>query len=96
MPNLNIDSVKNVVTERAKDAANAAGALQNKIEENPMAKKVEDTVKDVAIDEAHRRAADKLDQADKIINNPLTKIVAGLISPDAKESVTKAGDYIKD
>jgi hypothetical protein len=52
-----------------------------------VAKKVEDVVKDTAQDEVHKRAADKLDQADKIINNPLTKIVAGFISPEAKDGV---------
>jgi hypothetical protein len=60
-----------------------------------VAKKVEDTIKDVAMDEAHKKAADKLDSADKIVNNPLTKMVAGMIGPDAIDAVNKAGDHIK-
>ena len=61
----------------------------------PVAKKVEDTIKDVAMDEAHKKAADKLDTADKIVNNPLTKMVAGMMGSDAVDAVNKAGDHIK-
>jgi len=47
------------------------------------------------MDEAHKKAADKLDSADKVINNPLTKMVAGMLGPDAMDAVKKAGDHIK-
>ena len=60
-----------------------------------MAKKVEETIKDVAMDEAHKKAAEKLDSADKVVNNPLTKMVAGMIGPDAIDAVNKAGNHIK-
>ena len=57
---------------------------------------VKETVKDIAKDYAHSKAADKLDSADKIVNNPLTKAVARMISPNAKQSVDDAGDKIKE
>jgi len=47
------------------------------------------------MDEAHKKAAEKLDSADKIVNNPLTKMVAGIMGPDAMDAVNKAGDHIK-
>lgn len=52
-------------------------------------------MKDVIVDQAHKKAADKLDSADKVINNPLTKMVAGMIGPDAANAVKQAGDHIK-
>lgn len=81
--------------DKVKDAAAVAGNVQDKIENNPVAKKVEDTIKDVAMDEVHKKAADKLDTADKIVNNPLTKMVAGMMGSDAADAVNKAGDHIK-
>jgi hypothetical protein len=69
--------------------------VQNKIDSNPVAKKVEETVKDAIIDKVHEKAADKLDSADKVINNPLTKMVAGMMGPEVADAVTKAGDHIK-
>ena len=47
------------------------------------------------MDEAHKKAAEKLDTADKIVNNPLTKMVAGMMGSDAADAVNKAGDHIK-
>jgi hypothetical protein len=47
------------------------------------------------MDEVHKKAAEKLDTADKIVNNPLTKMVAGMMGSDAADAVNKAGDHIK-
>lgn len=57
---------------------------------------VKETAKDIGKDWAQSKAADKLDSADRIVNNPLTKAVARMISPDAKHSVDDAGDKIKE
>lgn len=43
---------------------------------------VKETVKDIAVDHAHSKAAGKLDTADKIVNSPYTSSAAGKISPD--------------
>ena len=56
---------------------------------------VGDVAKDVIVDSAHAKAADKLDTADKIVNNPLTKIVAGLIGPEYEKAIKDAGAKIK-
>ena len=74
------------------------GSISNGIDKlkNAVPDPIKETAKEVAVDAAQSKVAEKLDKADKIVNNPLTKAVAGLMGPDAKKAVDEAGAKIKD
>ena len=89
-----VSSIPATVTSVTDKVKNAVNSVPEPVKET--AKAVGEAAKDVAVDAAHAKAAEKLDHADKVVNNPLTKIVAGMISPDVKKTVEDAGAKIKE
>ena len=93
-----MSSIPATITTVASNGLDKVKSAVDKVPEpvKETAKVVGEAVKDTAVDAAHAKAAEKLDHADKVVNNPLTKIVAGMISPEAKKAVEDAGAKIKE